>query len=113
MNPPPTRDEVLAVVKRYLIEVIEGLTEQDIDLQRSIADSGANSLEIVEVISCSMRDLGVSIPRDELGHLTWARFFTHNLVPVTIGNVIGGAVMVGLVYCFVYRPPAAVAPPGN
>jgi formate transporter len=25
-----------------------------------------------------------------------------NLVPVTIGNVIGGAVMVGIVYWFVY-----------
>lgn len=52
----------------------------------------------------------IGTPRDELGHLTWARFFTHNLVPVTIGNVIGGAVMVGLVYWFVYRPPSAVTP---
>ena len=28
--------------------------------------------------------------------------FVANLVPVTIGNVIGGAVMVGIVYWFVY-----------
>ena len=69
MNRPPTRDEVLAVVKRYLLEVIEGLTEQDIDLYKSMADSGANSLEIVEVISCSMQELGVSIPRAELALL--------------------------------------------
>lgn len=34
--------------------------------------------------------------------LTWQRFVTRNLVPVTIGNVIGGAVLVGLVYWFVY-----------
>lgn len=35
-------------------------------------------------------------------HLTWERFFLANLVPVTIGNVVGGALMVGAVYWFVY-----------
>lgn len=34
--------------------------------------------------------------------LTWGGFFINNLVPVTIGNVIGGGIMVGLVYWFVY-----------
>ena len=38
----------------------------------------------------------------DLSHLTWGRFFGANLVPVTIGNVIGGALMVGAVYWFVY-----------
>jgi formate transporter len=35
-------------------------------------------------------------------HLTWTNFVINNLLPVTIGNIIGGAVMVGLVYWFVY-----------
>jgi formate transporter len=35
-------------------------------------------------------------------HLSWSNFFIGNLLPVTIGNIIGGAVMVGLVYWFVY-----------
>lgn len=35
-------------------------------------------------------------------NLTWNRFVTHNLVPVTAGNIVGGAVLVGLVYWFVY-----------
>lgn len=35
-------------------------------------------------------------------HLTWGNFFLVNLLPVTIGNIIGGVVMVGLVYWFVY-----------
>jgi formate/nitrite transporter len=34
--------------------------------------------------------------------LTWGRFLAGNLLPVTVGNVIGGAVLVGLVYAFVY-----------
>jgi formate transporter len=38
----------------------------------------------------------------DLSHLTWGRFFLHNLVPVTIGNILGGAGMVGAVYWFVY-----------
>ena len=35
-------------------------------------------------------------------HLTWGNFFVANLLPVTIGNIIGGGIMVGLVYWFVY-----------
>jgi formate/nitrite transporter len=35
-------------------------------------------------------------------HVTWLDFLWHNLVPVTIGNIVGGAVLVGLVYWFVY-----------
>jgi len=37
-----------------------------------------------------------------VAHLTWGRFFAANLLPVTIGNVIGGAVMVGAIYWFIY-----------
>ena len=35
-------------------------------------------------------------------NLTWRAFIVNNLTPVTIGNILGGAVMVGLVYWFVY-----------
>ena len=38
----------------------------------------------------------------DLTNLTWERFVTANLVPVTIGNIVGGAVMVGAIYWFVY-----------
>jgi formate/nitrite transporter len=34
--------------------------------------------------------------------LTWGRFLLDNLVPVTAGNLIGGAVMVGAIYWLVY-----------
>jgi formate transporter len=39
--------------------------------------------------------------------LTWRAFFLDNLLPVTIGNVIGGALLVGAVYWFVYLRPSA------
>lgn len=35
-------------------------------------------------------------------NITWENFFMANLLPVTIGNIIGGAVMVGLVYWAIY-----------
>jgi len=34
--------------------------------------------------------------------LTWHSFLLHNLLPVTIGNIIGGGGLVGLVYWFIY-----------
>ena len=34
--------------------------------------------------------------------LTWHNFLIGNLVPVTVGNIIGGSIMVGVVYWFVY-----------
>jgi formate transporter len=38
----------------------------------------------------------------DFANLTWDKFFINNLLPVTIGNIIGGALMVGLIYWFVY-----------
>jgi formate transporter len=34
--------------------------------------------------------------------LTWVNFLVNNLIPVTIGNIVGGAGLVGLVYWFAY-----------
>jgi formate/nitrite transporter len=39
-------------------------------------------------------------------NLTWGNFFVGNLLPVTIGNIIGGAVLVGLAYWFIYLRPS-------
>jgi formate transporter len=42
----------------------------------------------------------------DYGDLTWAHGAFNNLLPVTLGNIFGGAVMVGLVYWLVYRRPS-------
>ena len=37
-----------------------------------------------------------------IGSLTWGNFFVNNLIPVTIGNIIGGMVLVGMAYWYIY-----------
>lgn len=37
-----------------------------------------------------------------LANLTWKGFWVSNLVPVTIGNIVGGAIFVGAVYMLAY-----------
>ena len=48
------------------MDTVEDVPEDQIDPTRSMVDIGASSLDIVEVVSCSMRDLKVKVPREEL-----------------------------------------------
>ncbi len=43
-----------------------------------------------------------AITVDSFAKLTWGNFFINNLIPVTLGNIVGGAGLVGLVYWFAY-----------
>lgn len=47
-----------------------------------------------------MAAVGDKVPKLEA--LTWKAFFVNNLIPVTIGNIIGGAVLVAAVYWVVF-----------
>jgi formate/nitrite transporter len=38
----------------------------------------------------------------DLSNLTWGSFFLKNLLPVTLGNILGGAVLVAAMYWFIY-----------
>jgi acyl carrier protein len=65
-----TREHVMSVVKKHLLEAVDGLDATAIEPARSMKDLGANSLDIVEVVSRSMRELKVKVPRSELSKLT-------------------------------------------
>jgi formate/nitrite transporter len=47
------------------------------------------------------------LPGGTTAGLTWTAFVVHNLVPVTLGNMIGGVVFVGAVYWLVYLRPSS------
>ena len=48
-----------------------------------------------------------STTADDYKSITWPRFVLRNLIPVTLGNIVGGAILVGLTYWFVYMRPSA------
>ena len=65
-----TKDEVFAVLKNYIMEQLEDeVEESDITIDKSMLDLGANSLDIVEIVSNTMRELKIKIPRDELAKI--------------------------------------------
>lgn len=35
--------------------------------------------------------------------VTWYDFFIHNLIPATLGNIVGGSGLVGLIYFYIYK----------
>lgn len=42
------------------------------------------------------------IPADALEALSWSGFVINNLLPVTLGNIVGGGLFVGMAYWFVF-----------
>jgi acyl carrier protein len=65
-----TRDEIWGVIKKHLADAVDDLDVSTIDTSKSMKDYGANSLDLVEVVSRSMRELKVKIPRAELNKIT-------------------------------------------
>ncbi len=47
----------------------------------------------------------IAVSANEYTVLTWSNFLVSNLIPVTLGNIIGGVVLVSLVYWFIYIRP--------
>ena len=60
-----------------------------------------------EVLAAAQDMLG-GVP--DLSNLTMYGFLVDNLLPVTLGNIIGGTIFVGLAHWFLFLRPAAVEP---
>lgn len=60
------REEVLATVIKHIRENVDGLEDVEIDPASSMAEYDASSLDIVEIVSASMRELQIRVPRTEL-----------------------------------------------
>lgn len=55
-----------------------------------------------DVVAAAEKMAGKSL---DLSLLTWKGFFIHNLVPVTLGNMVGGVILIGIVFWFIYLRP--------
>ncbi len=62
------RVEIEEIVKSHLADVLEIETEE-ISSDSSMGELGASSLDVVEVISLTMREMKVKVPRSELEDL--------------------------------------------
>ena len=58
--------EIRDVVLKHVRENVDGLEGVDIDTRKSMAEYSASSLDIVEVVSASMRELQIGVPRTRL-----------------------------------------------
>jgi acyl carrier protein len=65
-----TKEHVYAVVTKYMLQTVDDLSLSQIEPSKSMRELGANSLDIVEIVSLSMRELRVKVPRSELVKLT-------------------------------------------
>jgi len=61
-----TRQAMFEVVKAKIREIVDGTADLEIREDLSMRDLGADSLEIVEVVSRSMKELKIKVPRTEL-----------------------------------------------
>ena len=46
---------------------------------------------------------GANIDASSYADLTWASFLLDNLLPVTLGNIVGGGVMIGIMYWTIFH----------
>lgn len=89
-------DKILAIIFPITAFVAMGF-------EHSIANmyfipAGMMALQQVELAT----SLSENYPNINLENLTLSGMFLKNLLPVTLGNMIGGGIFVGLVYWFIY-----------
>ncbi|MCP4693335.1 MAG: acyl carrier protein [Desulfobacterales bacterium] len=60
------RESIFNIVIKYLDRALDGIDADKVDGSKSMVDLGANSLDIVEVVSSTMRELRIKVPRSKL-----------------------------------------------
>ncbi len=65
-----TREEIFSVIQSNMRTIIPGANGQEIIDTKSMRDYGADSLEMVEVVSRSMKQLKIKVPRARLVPVT-------------------------------------------
>ena len=60
------REQIFGVVKGNILKIIDGVASDAIREEVSMRDLGADSLQVVEVVSRSMKELRLKVPRTEL-----------------------------------------------
>lgn len=60
-----TREKIIEVILKHVKDNIEGVNVTDLDFDKSMKDYGADSLDLVEIVSGTTRDLRLEIDPDD------------------------------------------------
>ncbi|OZG70449.1 acyl carrier protein [Hahella sp. CCB-MM4] len=60
------KSEVFDVIRDNIEEVLPRVTREQIRMDGSLVDLGANSIDRMEVVTFSMEDLGIKVPLQSL-----------------------------------------------
>ena len=64
------KEQIFEVVKANTLKVLVDLRPEDVTIDQSLTDLGANSVDRVEVVMYSMEELNLEVPRAELKGIT-------------------------------------------
>ena len=63
------KDEIVNLLTKELAQQLDDVDEEMLDPELSMRDFGANSLDVIEVVTSVMRQLGIKIPRSQLADI--------------------------------------------
>ena len=118
-NPPSIPGQVLAEIEATIADSEAAVRQPSLTSDEafrhalSIEGSEFNPISLlIKSDTTFLAAIGKSV--SDYTSLTWKNFLFVNLLPVTIGNILGGVVLVGLTYWFVYLRPERCSPvPGS
>ncbi|MCP4138404.1 MAG: acyl carrier protein [bacterium] len=64
-----THDEIFQLIKNNVLEILPEIPSEEILIDISLKDLGANSIDRVEIITMTMEDLGIKIPMVDFGNI--------------------------------------------
>jgi polyketide biosynthesis acyl carrier protein len=60
------KEKIFAVIKENTLRILPDARPEDIEIDVSLTDLGANSIDRVEIVLYSLQQLGLKIPAPEL-----------------------------------------------
>ena len=62
----PSKQRIFDVIKKNTLQVLIDLNPEEVTIDTSLTELGANSVDRVEVVMYSIEDLDIEVPRTEL-----------------------------------------------
>jgi polyketide biosynthesis acyl carrier protein len=60
------QQEIFNVIKANTVKILPDVRPEDVNIEGSLTDLGANSIDRVEIVMYSLQELGLKIPTPEL-----------------------------------------------